>query len=224
MSKLSPRQMKSRLRLDYRIATGMRGPTVSVEAYASLSNLQARRHRIATVNEAGKASHYLLDYHVKSLIAKGKFHDRFTVSIDLLSGNNYPFSAPNCQVISTPIPWSPHFTKGAPVCLGEFWPQQGGHATLGHLIIHIAKLLNFDEPPRDRSYGGWNRAAVVYWRNVLKHKPITPGLAYPGIPREILDSTNRTPSQPAFRALKPPKPVSQLFKPTLSNPTTAATS
>ena len=202
MAKLSAQQLSSRLKFDFRIATTMNCSTLQVEAYASAANLNDRKKRLSTRNNTGRASHYRLDYRIKSLVARDKFHNQFTVLVDLLAGGNYPFSEPKCQVISTPIPWSPHFTKGAPICIGESWQQQNGRATIGHLMIHIAKLLNFDEPPREATYRGWNGAAVDYWRDVLKYRPITPGLAYPNIDRKILDPGQVKSPQATFRPVR----------------------
>src|SRR5262249_50449667 len=92
--------------------------------------------------------------------------------------------------------------KGA-ICLGELWTQARGAMTLGHLIVHICKLLNFDEPDREPSYGGWNPAAVNYWRTVLKRQPITKGLVYPTLPAEVthaIDIPQRLMFKPAAAA------------------------
>src|SRR5262249_47522355 len=110
-----------------------------------------------------------------------------------------PFSEPACFVTSRPIPWSPHFlpSSGA-ICLGELWGQARGAMTLGHLIVHLCKLLNFDEPDREPSYGGWNAAAVNYWRTVLRRRPVTEGLAYPTLPAEVPHAVE-LPQKPLFR-------------------------
>jgi len=214
MVSLSPIQRRQRLTFDYRITQSIHSPLVKITAFRSAADLQGKRLAITSVEEGGKATHYLLDCRIKSLVGRGKHHDRFAISVDLLAGGNYPFTKPVSDVISEPRPWSPHFTKGAPICVGEFWEQQKGHATLGHLIIHLLKLLNFDEPPREQSYGGYNADAAAYWRDVLHHQPITPRLKYPVISRKNLEPDEETASKAAFRALTK-SPPSGLFKPAM---------
>ncbi|HEY7327865.1 MAG TPA: hypothetical protein VH592_09510 [Gemmataceae bacterium] len=197
--KLKPEELQSRLRFDWAITNKMKSPLVHIQAFKGLTDLGRRKNPIVTEREAHQARAYLVEYRVRSLVGEGKFHDRFDVSVDLLSGGDYPFSQPACCVISQPIPWSPHFlpSKGA-ICLGELWTQSRGAMTLGHLIIHICKLLNFDEQDREPSYGGWNAPAVNYWRNVLHRQPITKGLAYPTLPAEITHAIETSP-KPLFR-------------------------
>src|SRR5262249_40258491 len=144
------------------------------------------RGPVVREQDAHRACAYLVEYQVRSLVGAGQFHDRFQISIDLLVGGDYPFSQPACFVTSKPIPWSPHFfSKNGAICLGELWTQERGSMTLGHLIIHICKLLNFDEPDREPSYIGWNAAAVNYWRTVLHCQPIDKELVYPTLPASV---------------------------------------
>jgi hypothetical protein len=155
-------------------------------------------------------------YRIRSLIESGRFHDRFDVSMDLLAGGDYPYSQPTCFVVSQPVPWSPHFLAGnGAICLGELWTQAHGGITLGHLIVHVAKLLNFDEPDREPSYGGWNAAAVRYWRQVMKRQPVTKGLSYPLLPPEITHGMG-THAKTLFRpaaAAEPSASAPTLFRP-----------
>jgi hypothetical protein len=174
------------LRFDWAIVQKMNSPLVLIQAFKSLAELGRRKDHIVKKEDSHRASAYLVEYRVRSLVGEGVFHDHFEVSIDPLAGGNYPYSQPACFVTSQPVPWSPHFLKrtGA-ICLGELWTQARGAMTLGHLIVHICKLLNFDEPDREPSYGGWNAAAVKYWRRVLNRQPITQGLVYPTLPADI---------------------------------------
>jgi|ERR1051326_3589834 hypothetical protein len=211
MPTLNAQELQSRLRFDWAITQKMNNPLVHIQAFKSLADLRRRKDPIVKEQDAHRAGAYLVEYGVRSLVGEGKTHDLFEISIDLLTGGNYPFSEPACFVTSQPIPWSPHFlpSNGA-VCLGELWRQARGAMTLGHLIVHIAKLLNFDEPDREPSYGGWNAKAVRYWRNVLHRQPITKGLAYPTLPAEVTHAVEITQKQlfrPAtasgFAAAKP---------------------
>jgi hypothetical protein len=216
MPKLSPDELTSRLRFDWKIVQQMTGPLLSVQGFKSLNDLADRKNPITKSQHAHRAVAYRVEYRVRSLVAEGEFHDRFEVSIDLLSGGDYPFSRPACFVVSRPIPWSPHFLplKGA-ICLGELWTNARGSITLGHLILHIMRLLNFDEPDREPAYGGWNPEAVRYWRQGLNRRPITAGLAYPVLPPELTHGLNAT-NRPLFRPALPSvrvKSIQPVFRP-----------
>ncbi|HEX8335483.1 MAG TPA: hypothetical protein VF621_02065, partial [Pyrinomonadaceae bacterium] len=107
------------------------------------------------------------------------------VYVNLQANKNYPFSEPGCYVESR-MPWSPHFLKGRPICLGEIWQQAQGTMLLGQLLVHIAKLLNFDEVARGGGYVGYNGEAIEYWKRVLGYQAITKNLPYPELPPEII--------------------------------------
>src|SRR5579871_2381816 len=143
MPKLKSEELQSRLRFDWAIAQKMNGPLVHIQAFKGLADLKRRKKPITKEEDGHRACAYLVEYRIRSLVGEGQYHGCFEVSIDLLSGGDYPFSQPSCTVISQPIPWSPHFLPdhGA-ICLGELWTQAQGAMTLGHLIVHIAKLLN----------------------------------------------------------------------------------
>ncbi len=199
MPKLNPEQLQSRLRFDWTIARQMNGPLVTIRAFKSLADLGRRKNPVVKEQDGPRACAYLVEYRVRSLVGEGVFHDRFEVSIDLMAGGSYPYSEPACFVTSEPIPWSPHFLPGeGAICLGELWAQARGAMMLGHLVVHIARLLNFDEPDREPSYGGWNAAAVNYWRRVLNRQPITKGLVYPTLPAEVIHEVE-VPDKPLFR-------------------------
>lgn len=53
------------------------------------------------------------------------------------------------------------------------------------LLVHVMRLLNWDEPDRGAHYVGWTPAAARYWRDVLHARPISPDLEYPVLPAEI---------------------------------------
>tara|TARA_R110002111_G_scaffold225795_1_gene287505 strand:- start:5026 stop:5748 length:723 start_codon:yes stop_codon:yes gene_type:complete len=186
MPHLTKTQLASRLKYDFQVVKSIEGPMIQVSAYRSVSDLKRKRNTITDLKDAGEATHYLIEYQIKSLKAKGKFHSKWLCHVDLLAEGSYPFSRPVAHIVSKPIPWSPHFLqKVGLICLGDnFWQNKQGDTLLYHLVIHVAKLLNFDEPYREW-YSGWNRAAVQYWGSVLKEQPITPGLNYPIASRHL---------------------------------------
>lgn len=193
MAGLNQEDLNSRLRLDYRVVSRMQSPLMKVGAYRNVDDLRKRGNPILSENEGHLAMHYLVDYNIKTLVARGVYSDRTSVHIDLLANNNYPFSEPACYVVDSKMPWSPHFLKGRPICLGELWGLSQGAMLLGQLLVHIAKLLNFDEAARGGGYVGYNGEAIEYWKNVLGYQPITKNLPYPQLPLDLLYATQSTP-------------------------------
>jgi hypothetical protein len=173
------------LRFDYQVLHQMSSTIMRVEAYRTARDLAQRRHAIIDTGQGGEAAVYLLKYNIRSLVGPNKYHVGFECSIDLLAGGNFPFTEPIAHFISRPFPWNPHVLRtggSGLVCLGSIWSK--GRTLLAHVAVHIAKLLNWDEPLQ-HGYRGWAPNAVSYWERVLKRTPITPGLAYPVLPSEL---------------------------------------
>jgi hypothetical protein len=185
MPRLSQDELHERLQLDSRVVMRMHGPTMKVTAYRSVDDVHARRRPLTAEGDGHLATHYLAEYHMRTLSGPDRYCDRTLVHLDLLANGNYPFSEPSCWVLSSPMPWSPHFKEGNPICLGEIW-REANAILLGHLLIHIAKLLNFDEVARGNSYQGWNPEAIKYWRERLHERPVTPGFVYPALPLDVV--------------------------------------
>jgi len=60
-----------------------------------------------------------------------------------------------------------HIARGKEICFevpGRVWDSKYATTTLGHVLLHVARLINFD----DANYVGWNGDAVKYWRGSLK--------------------------------------------------------
>ncbi len=181
MSTLSPTQLAERRRLDHRVMLDMarRSELIEVRAFVRVDDLRSGANAIGTNGDAANANHYLVRYAVRTLAGPNRLFDATTVHFDLLAGGNYPYSEPACWVLSRPLPWTPHFREGSPICLGELWRDARGQVLLAHLVRHLAKLLNFDELERHPGYRGWNGAAIDHWRQELGARPITPELRYP---------------------------------------------
>jgi len=183
MAQLTLEQRHDRLRFDYAVSMGMRCPIMAITAYRNDDDLEKRRNPLVSEEDGHLATHYLVDYHINTLIGAGAYHDRFSVKFDLLANGNYPYSRPGCHVVSSKMPWTPHFRKNLPVCIDhEMWEDYQGKMLLGSLMVHVAKLLNFDEIPRSDTYGGYNPEAAEYWRSQLNGQPINPELCYPPLP------------------------------------------
>ncbi|HEX8597041.1 MAG TPA: hypothetical protein VF952_00810 [Chloroflexia bacterium] len=200
MGRLTYEEQLGRLRMDYRVASELNNAAVSVEAYRSPEDLKQRQNPITDEADGHLAAHYLVHYHIKTLAGVGEFSSLTVVHYDLLANGNYPYSVPGCWVISEPMPWSPHFRVGAPVCVGEIWEEAKGKILLGHLILHVARLLNFDEVARGGGYVGWNAEAIHYWREQLQLQPITPSLVLPPMPLDKTHGLTFSKAMPGFKA------------------------
>jgi hypothetical protein len=185
MRKLTPEQLKTRLKMDYQIVTKMRDPLMSVTTYRNDADLEKRRNPIVSEDEGHLATHYLVTYYIRTLVGKDDYSEKTSVKFDLFANGNYPYTWPGCWVTSSRMPWTPHFKEGVPICIDhDLWEGYEGNMLLGQLFVHVAKLLNFDEIPRSENYGGLNPPAAAYWREVLDRKPITPNFPYPPLPPE----------------------------------------
>ena len=185
MARLRKEELGERLRLDYQVAMGMRCAAMDVTAHHKSEDLRAQRNLITSEVNAHLASHYRACYRIKTLVGRDRYAEHTAVHFDLLANGNYPYSEPGCWVVSSPMPWSPHFKKGYPICIGEIWKEAKGNILLGHLLIHVARLLNFDEAARGGGYRGWNGAAINFWQKQLHGRPITSGLVYPALPVDL---------------------------------------
>lgn len=183
MAKLTQQELRGRLAFDYGVAMDMHCPVMELSAHHIADEARKGEDAILDPARAHLARHYRVVYRIKTLAGPDRYHDWTLVHIDLLANGNYPYSLPACWVLSEPMPWSPHFKKGNPICIGGSWGAAQGKMLLGHLLIHIAKLLNFDEV-REKGYAGWNREAGQFWEKKLKLQPITPDLVYPRLPVE----------------------------------------
>src|SRR5215207_5152561 len=123
MGPLDADELHARLRFDYRVAMEMRSPVMNVAAFSNVDDAEERRNPIVATEEGHLATFYVVDYHIKTLVERGKYSDKTSVLIDLLAGNNYPFTEPGCYVFDSPTPWSPHFWEGHPICLGAMWEE-----------------------------------------------------------------------------------------------------
>ncbi len=184
MSRLSPDMLKKRLWFDYRVCQQMFGPIFSGEAYHSTWDLERRKHPITSPDEGHLTKKYRIDFHMKTLIGSGQVTELTTIGFDL-DVANYPYDEPVTWLISAHIPYSPHFKRGSPVCIGEIWQRGQGHMLLGQLFVHIARLLNWDETVRGGGYQGWNGEAIAYHKRVYHGRSITPGLQYPMLPTDL---------------------------------------
>lgn len=62
------------------------------------------------------------------------------------------------------------------------------------LVVHVMRLLNWDEPDRGAHYLGWTPQATRYWRDVLHGRPISPDLEYPTLPADLTHAVEESDS------------------------------
>ncbi|MCC7077123.1 MAG: hypothetical protein IT198_08365 [Acidimicrobiia bacterium] len=185
---LTPAQRRSRFRLDWTILDEMarRCDTFRFGAFASHDDLAEDRNRVTRDARADEAVWYRLEFRIPTLIGPDRFADSTVIGANLTSGE-YPFAEPATWIISDHVPFSPHFKRGAPVCLGDMaWKERRGRALLGHLVEHVARLLNWDEVARGGGYVGWNPEAVSYHAEVYGTRPLNSGIRYPTIPVDLI--------------------------------------
>jgi len=169
-----------RLAYDFEIIQAMnsdpQNTIFKATAFDSKIAAQKNQNPILDQRRARSAKFYVVGYNIRSLSGKGIYHQSFTLMVDVMGGGNYPWSEPTCTITSRPLPWSPHFHPAhGLVCQGEFWDAS---KTLGSLLNHVARLLNWEEKDRGSGYEGWNGEAIRYWRSALKSKPLNK-LIYP---------------------------------------------
>lgn len=179
----------TRLEFDYRVISEMASGTSVFEfvPYESISDLRSGRSY-----DGSSPAAYKVTFYVPTLVGEGsgtgEFVDTTDMAIDLRAVG-YPVSPPNVTVL-TRIPYSPHFKQNFPVCIGsEAWTNRTGHVTLGHLVIHLAKLLNWDEEMRGGGYVGWNAAAIAFHQRVFGGRVLNRDLSYPALPSFLSGNT-----------------------------------
>jgi hypothetical protein len=189
--RLTSEQLRTRYAHDFDVVSELNGPVIAVAAFESSRDLQHGRSPIVSSDRAHLARRYRIDYHVPTLIGPGRWQSTTSIGFDL-SVDNYPFHEPANWVISRHVPFSPHFREGAPVCTGELWEQGRGHLLLAHLVLHVARLLNWDEVARGGGYRGWNGEAIRYHREHFGTRPLNPDLRLPTPPPHL---THEGPSE-----------------------------
>ncbi|MBB5955822.1 hypothetical protein FHS29_002403 [Saccharothrix tamanrassetensis] len=160
----------------------MRCPTFDFEAYRTSWELEKRINPIRHDEDAAQAKKYRFLLRVPTLVSATEWAAETEIGIDV-DVVDYPRRQPNTFILSTHTPWSPHFKPGAPVCIGaESWEARNGHVVLGDLVVHLQRLLNWDEKGRGSGYQGWNGAAIDHHRRVLGGRPLNASVVYAQLP------------------------------------------
>lgn len=199
MKRLGAKLLRQRLAFDYRIVSRLRSPILGyVRAFASVDDARAQRALPAADAEGGRAGVYDVEYRFPILVSRDRRADSAVVRFALLGKGGYPFTEPIAETVSRPLPWTPHVhDPTGRVCLGNGWVRADGEILFAHLVGHVARLLNFDEPRPSAGYTGYNADAIAYWRDVLNYRPLNPNLQYPLPPSEITHGVEKR--KPLFR-------------------------
>lgn len=196
---VNPRELADRRAFDLRVLTDMRCPVFDFEAYRTMADLERRRPVAADPAAGAAVTKYRWIFRIRTHVSRDQFAAQTEIGVNT-DVADYPRQPPGTWILSSHVPWSPHFMRNAPVCIGpELWAPAGGHSTLGELAIHIAHLLNWDETGRGPGYAGWRPAAAEHHRRFYGGNPIDPGLRYPVLPDWL---TGGPVSQPSFQAVR----------------------
>lgn len=181
---LSVHELRKRLELDFIVVERMNGDLLRAEAYRTHDDLAQRRNRIVAAVDGHEATRYRVAFAIPTLVGPGTFASSTEIGFDL-GVPSYPHAEPATWIISPHVPYSPHFRRGFPVCIGEIWQLAQGRMLLGSLLVHVARLLNWDEVARGGGYVGWNAEAIAYHQRHYQGRPLNADLRYPTLPAEI---------------------------------------
>ena len=185
MKRLSNQDLASRREFDWRVVRKMSSRRYTFTAHRTPQDATEGRCQINNKREARFALHYRARYNIRTLVGPGEYSPYTIIRVDV-SHTDYPFGEPIGWVVedgSSKLPYSPHFARGLPICNGSIW-RSDGHFLLGHYLIHVARLLNWDEELRPE-YEGYNAAAVSWWRENIG-QPLDAEPAYPALPIDDL--------------------------------------
>ena len=206
MKRLPNQDLASRREFDWRVIRKMNNRQCAFTAHRTPQDAANGLRPIKSEQDARLALHYRAQYRIRTLVGPGEYSACTVIRVDASSAD-YPFGEPTGWVVEDgagKLPYSPHFARGRPICNGSIW-RSDGHILLGHYLIHIARLLNWDEELRP-GYGGYNQAAVTWWRTNVG-QPLDPQLVYPALPIDDLygEVTVRNTQESGFQAIRSPE-------------------
>ncbi|MBI4438186.1 hypothetical protein HY631_04510 [Candidatus Uhrbacteria bacterium] len=204
MRRLAPGERERRLRFDFEVVARLAAPWLQVAGFASIPALLSARDPVAPGTPGAAPPYVLARYDFRTLAGPGRYQAATVVAFDLLAGGNYPFTPPAVTVLP-PLPWN-HRVQPASgvVCIGSDWGDAGGQVLLAHLLVQVARILNFDEPYSDSDWG-YQPDAIRYWQETLRGHSLHRDLVYPAMPVEFTHGVAR--SRPALRVLSPWPPT-----------------
>lgn len=207
MKTLSQTDKTSRRAFDLRVVRKMSDEHYQFTAHRTAQDAASGQRPIVEEEHARFAEHYRGVYNIRTLVGAGEYSSQTIIRVDA-AHRDYPFVEPVGWVVeegASRLPYSPHFAHGVPICNGTIW-RPDGSVLMGHYLIHLARLLNWDEQ-LPRGYKGYNGEAVQWWRKHI-NRPLEPDLTYPALPVEDLygEVTVGSVGGGGFRALTPGPP------------------
>lgn len=177
MGQLTLEGFRSRLALDYRTMRSLRGAALGrIEAFASPLDLASGREATEAQGLAGLVTTYRVEFGFPMRRTAREALPRARVVLSV-SSRDYPCVEPAVAFERDAIPFCPHVRPvTGHVCLGEAWRLAEGNWLLANLVIHVMKLVNFDEPC---TLDGFSQEALDYARGTLAGRPLNPDLDYP---------------------------------------------
>lgn len=189
---LNPQELRQKLAGDYQIMMPLMCPTTPrIRAYATAATARAGKEVTQQEGAAGTATIYDVTYHFPVPVSKTAKTTDVVVRFQLLALGPYPFAEPLVEVVSRPLPWVPHVSPAGRVCITTAWIRSGGQYLLPELVIHVAKLLNFDEKKMSSDYSAFREDAVSWWLSTRQGQPINPDLVYPQLPLHLTHGIRR---------------------------------
>lgn len=206
---VNQQELAERRIFDLRVLSDMRCATFDFEAYRTMADLEHRRNAVTDSTRGASVTRYRWIFRIRTHISQNQFAPITEIGVNA-DVKDYPRVPPQTWILSSHVPWSPHFRRNAPVCIGpELWAPSGGHITLGELAINIAHLLNWDEKGRGRGYVGWNGQAIEHHKRAYGGNPIDPNVRYPVLPGWLAGDQ---PAEPAFRIVSSGTPADPVFR------------
>jgi hypothetical protein len=197
---VTPQELADRRAFDLRVLSDMRCATFDFEAYRTRADLMARRSQVTDKAAGAIVTKYRWIFRIRTHVSADRFADVTEIGVNT-DVSDYPRKPPGTEILSSHVPWSPHFMKNAPVCIGpEIWGSRDGYIVLGELAVHLAHLLNWDEVGRGPGYSGWNGAAIAHHKKAYGGRPINPRIAYPTLPAWLAGDQ---PAAPTFQLVNP---------------------
>jgi hypothetical protein len=197
---VNPRELAERRAFDLRVLGDMRCETFDFEAYRTMVDLERRQSKVTDPAAGPIVTKYRWIFRIHTHISRDSFATQTEIGVNT-DVADYPRKPPLTWILSNHVPWSPHFMRNAPVCIGpELWAPTGGYITLGELVINIAHLLNWDEEGRGAGYAGYNLAAIEHHQRFYGGRPIDPDLSYPALPAWL---TGAQTAEPLFQIVNP---------------------
>lgn len=215
MARLTGLELRSRLAFDARVIRALHAPTLGgVRGFTSGHAAVSGRVATGTDEEAGMVVIYDVDFNFPMLKEPRTTFTGATARFYLLAGGNYPFTEPQVQFTTRPVPFCTHVQQSTgTVCLGGGWGRSGGSVLLAQLVIHVMRLANLDEPIPN--HDTFSTEALAYWRDVLRWRPLNPDLEYPALPSEVTHGVTRV--RPKFvvgsSTMTPPRTSFKLQRP-----------